>query len=827
VADSRELQYNIGFNAGDGISTIDQLERGLNDVDNATERVQTGAQQVSQAMNNMGAAGVSAARNAGSAAEDMGARFDDAGDDIEDRFKGIGAEAESFGAAFRKTMAAGIKDGQSLAKSFQTGVSGAFAYSEKKFVGFRNNVTKGAEAIGTAFAHPIQTIKNKLSQALTGAGKAADDTGGELDGAAKEAQKFGDEGSEAGNKVKDAISGALKSFLGVAAIVAATKAIVEFGKAAIEAAAATENTSAKFDRLFKGTQAEEWANNYADAVHRSTDEVKSFMVGNQAMYSALGITGEAATDLSKITTSLAYDFGNAFSMDDAEALSVLQEGIKGNKEALAEYGFNLDDATIKAEALKVGLSDNIDEMDDATLAQLRLNAILDQSADVQQAAINQTDGLVNSTKSLKGIWSQFMADAGAKFTPVIEQFFGVIMDAWPRIEPMLMGLVEMLSDGLSQALPIITELGMVLIPVLTDVLGTVFQAATPLIQVFGSLAQTVLPPLANIIGLLVETLMPPIVEILNVIISLIEPLMPVIQSIAEAILPPIAQLLGLIAPILEALSPVLEVIGSVLKVIGDVLGTVIGWLADGVGAVVNFFSGLFGGAKESKDEIEGLNGAVNGLEEATNAETSLAVDTSSYTSDISNATAEASAAAEENIIATKDISDLNLQLMGVEASSTYATMAVDAETCWSRMTTAAENGAQAIVAAFQRIASAAQGVSNANVSVSGVSMPGNAGGTDDFEGGWTKINERGGEVAFLPSGSAIIPADKSDRLIESSTSNTQTTSFSPSVQITITGQADSGTTDDMVSKLEAMFKRMYDEARADEYSKMSIKNAYT
>lgn len=143
------------------------------------------------------------------------------------------------------------------------------------------------------------------------------------------------------------------------------------------------------------------------------------------------------------------------------------------------------------------------------------------------------------------------------------------------------------------------------------------------------------------------------------------------------------------------------------------------------------------------------------------------------------------------------------------------------------MTTAAENGAQAIVAAFQRIASAAQGVSNASVSVSGVSMPGNAGGTDDFEGGWTKINERGGEVAFLPSGSAIIPADKSDRLIESSTSNTQTTSFSPSVQITITGQADSGTTDDMVSKLEAMFKRMYDEARADEYSKMSIKNAYT
>ena len=827
MADSRELTYGLGFEAEDAVGDIDRLQKGLDNVEEAAGQAEVGAQKLSQAMDDMGAQGAAAAREAGSAAINMGERFEDAGDDIGKKFRDMGAKADSFGDAFRQTMAAGIKDGQSLAKSFQTGVSGALSFTQNRFKGFRNNLTVGAKAIGTAFTHPIQTIKTGLVKAFAGAGKAADDAGDDMDDAADKAKDFGREGSEAGRKVKDAIGGALKAFLGVAAIVAATKAIKEFAQAAIEAAAATENTAAKFDRLFAGTNAAQWAESYADAVHRSTDEVKGFMVGNQAMYNALGITGDAAGDLSKITTSLAYDFGNAFKMEDAEALSVLQEGIKGNKEALAQYGFNLDDATIKAEALKVGLSGNIDEMDDATLAQLRLNAILDQSADIQQAAINQTDGLVNSTKSLKGIWGEFMADAGAKFTPVIEQFIGVILEAWPRIEPMLMGLVEMLSDGLSQALPIITELGMVLIPVLTDVLGTVFQAATPLIQVFGSLAQTVLPPLANIIGLLVETLMPPIVEILNVIISLIEPLMPVIQSIAEAILPPIAQLLGLIAPILEALSPVLEVIGSVLKVIGDVLGTVIGWLADGVGAVVNFFGNLFGGAKESKKEVEGLNGAVNDLEDSTSKETSLAVDTSSYTSDISNATAEASAAAEENIIATKDISDLNLQLMGVEASSTYATMAVDAETCWSRMTTAAENGAQAIVAAFQRIASAAQGVSNASVSVSGVSMPGNAGGTDDFEGGWTKINERGGEVAFLPSGSAIIPADKSDRLIESSTSNTQTTSFSPSVQITITGQADSGTTDDMVSKLEAMFKRMYDEARADEYSKMSIKNAYT
>lgn len=44
-------------------------------------------------------------------------------------------------------------------------------------------------------------------------------------------------------------------------------------------------------------------------------------------YTGKGITGDAAAELSKATTSLAYDFGNAFAMDDTEALGVVQDYI--------------------------------------------------------------------------------------------------------------------------------------------------------------------------------------------------------------------------------------------------------------------------------------------------------------------------------------------------------------------------------------------------------------------------------------------------------------------------------------------------------------------
>ena len=51
-----------------------------------------------------------------------------------------------------------------------------------------------------------------------------------------------------------------------------------------------------------------------------------------------------------------------------------------------------------------------------------------------------------------------------------------------------------------------------------------------------------------------------------------------------------------------------------------------------------------------------------------------------------------------------------------------------------------------------------------SVKSAGAKIPHNADGDLNFRGGWTHINERGGEMAYLPSGSTIIPADKSDKI---------------------------------------------------------------
>ena len=165
---------------------------------------------------------------------------------------------------------------------------------------------------------------------------------------------MGDAGEEAGSQVKDAIKGAIGAFVGFEAIQAGIDKLKELGAVAFEMAGIAESSGKKFKANFNEADSQ-WVDNLADSIHRSTSEVEGFMVSNKAMYGELGITGDAAKELSKITTSLAYDLGNAFSIDDTEALGVVQDYISGNSAALEEYGVHIDDTILKNTALSMGL----------------------------------------------------------------------------------------------------------------------------------------------------------------------------------------------------------------------------------------------------------------------------------------------------------------------------------------------------------------------------------------------------------------------------------------------------------------------------------------
>ena len=844
MADVRELTFGLDFDLDEPIKQLDAVVDRLEQVTSGEEDAADASHEVGAQLSSGMDAAEASTRRAEKAVEGIGTQlsagadaaedFGRAGEKIGSQFRDMGREADSFGSAVKKSMGASLKSGKNFWSSIKAGAQGGFGYAEKRLSDWHKKFQTGAKSMVTALSHPIQTIKNKLGGALLSSEKKTEGLGAKAVATAKKLLGMGQDGENAGDGIKEAMKGAVGSLIGFEAIKGIISKLKELGAAALEVAKAAKTTEKKFDAAFSGTDAADWVDNFADAVHRSTAEVQSFMVSNKSMYGEIGITGQAAADLSKITTSLSYDFGNAFSMDDAEALGVIQDYIKGNNAALEEYGVHIDDATLKASAMQMGLGANVDSLNDAAKAQVRLNALLGQSEKIQQAVINDTDGLTNAQKSLNGIMQNFALEAGEEFTPVLEGLYGTIIENWPTIEPMLMGLVETLSSGLSEAMPVLLDLGQTLIPTLTDVVGTLFEAATPILSVVGELASRILPPLVGFIG-----------------------------EIAQTLLPPAVGLLETISPLLDSISPVLSVIGDILQVVAQGLGSVIGWMSDGVGKVTSFFSGIFGGAKDSKSAVDDLSGAVNGLGTATSKKTSLAVDTSKYKEKVTGAATESTKAIKDSSKQAQTSAESSFSAMGTSATSTYSRMESASKASWKSMTLEATTGANKIISELGRVKTAAAGTTTSRTTGSssassagakttpaasastagkvGTSIPHHAGGTPNFEGGPTWMNEQGGELAVLPGGSAIIPADQTERLMQSytnfvtnsntnnNTSNTSRTSvvINPSFTIKIEGNAgDERAMSALEDRLRSIFRDLYQEAQEEDYTARALQAGY-
>lgn len=837
IEDSRSMTFGLDFGLQDSIQQLGSITADLQSlVDELRGVEQDGRKAGSGIANGMDAAADST--------EGLGNEVDAAADKI----KGIGDETEKaktkvlsateeMGARFQESMGSSLKSGESFWKSFKSGIGSSFGYAGECAKAFFDDSDKKLKKYQKAWQHPIDTIKSKLGKAMLDAAKdtrklenAAEDTEKKLDDA-------GDEGESAGNQIGDAIKGAIGAFIGFEAIQAGIDKLKELGAAALELAGISENSGKKFAANFTEEDAE-WAENFGSSIHRAKSEIQSFMVSNKALYGEMGITGEAATELSKATTSLAYDFGNAFSMDDTEALGVVQDYLSGNSAALEEYGVHIDDAVLKNTALSMGLGENIDELDDAAMAQVRMNALLQKSTSIQQAAIKDTGGLVNSTKSLKGIWNEFMADAGAKFAPAMEGLFGTVLNNWPTIEPMLMGFVDVLSNGMGQAVPVLMNLGSTLIPTLTSVLGTLFEAGTPLISVFGEMAQTVLPPFAQILGTLGSTLLPPVTSILSTLNeSVLQPLMPVLGTVANSLLPPIASLLEELSPILEWIEPPLELIGKAVGVIAEGLGSVIEFLGSGVGAAVDFFDGLFGGAEESKKEVDELGSSLNTLAGTQDEIGSAPIGIDLNDDQPKPEPKPSPASTGSNVLGISDEVDKEKKEVGSALDSifeqteqTYQKMEEQSSTSWSHMVDDAQEATSKITSLIKSMSSAMSNVPSLDMQLN---IPHHAAGTGNFEGGFTWMNEEGGELAFLPSGTAILPADRSEQLLDNVVNNVvnneeqnRQLSFAPIIQIEVNGQL----SEEMIAKLKEMlqdlFPELYRQMQEEDYANRSLQQGF-
>ena len=102
------------------------------------------------------------------------------------------------------------------------------------------------------------------------------------------------------------------------------------------------------------------------------------------------------------------------------------------------------------------------------------------------------------------------------------------------------------------------------------------------------------------------------------------------------------------------------------------------------------------------------------------------------------------------------------------------------------------------------------GVTNARI-------PGHARGTSNFEGGLTRINEEGGELAILPGGTQIIPADQTDNLINASR-HSKSITFAPQFNIQLSGNPSEEQLQNLEERIMEIARRMFEQLQDEDSS---------
>jgi hypothetical protein len=138
------------------------------------------------------------------------------------------------------------------------------------------------------------------------------------------------------------------------------------------------------------------------------------------LFTGFGNTSEQAYKMSESLTNLGYDLASLKDdLDFDTAMQALESGITGQMRSLKTYGLDVSNAALAETALKYGITEKVNAMNQAEKATLRYLTIMDHS-DVIQGDLNRT---INSTANqLRILKDQFNITArriGDVFMPAL------------------------------------------------------------------------------------------------------------------------------------------------------------------------------------------------------------------------------------------------------------------------------------------------------------------------------------------------------------------------------------------------------------------------
>lgn len=267
--------------------------------------------------------------------------------------------------------------------------------------------------------------------------------------------KFDPNGTKEAQKNFDDLSNTFERIgkIGVVALAAVAAGLVAVGVESVKAASNLQETTTAVEQVFGSASKslEDFAKNAPKSLGQTRQQfleaAKTFGIFGKAA----GLAGEDNAAFSKQLAILATDLASFNNTSVDEAITAIGAGLRGESEPLRRFGVLLDDATLKARAMSLGIYDGTGMLTQQQRVLAAQSEILAQTTTQQGDFARTSDGLANSTRTLTAQWDDMQATIGQALLPAIE---GII----PKFTEIINTHGPQLQDAISKVGTVVLDL---------------------------------------------------------------------------------------------------------------------------------------------------------------------------------------------------------------------------------------------------------------------------------------------------------------------------------------------------------------------------------
>ncbi|WP_416149432.1 phage tail tape measure protein [Salipaludibacillus sp. HK11] len=337
----------------------------------------------------------------------------------------------------------------------------------------------------------------------------------------------------------------------------------------------------------------------------------------------------------------------------------------------------------------------------------------------------------------------------------------MVMNVVATLIPIIIMLGTTIMEIVMSVLPILLELFMQIVPVVmslvTTVIGLVSQLL-PLVAVIISSLVPVLMMLVDVILNIVQAVAPALIAIIGAVIAILQAIIPVVvmilstvinvmAGIIAAITPIIAFVAGIITNIIAIIAPIVTFIAGIIASIFNVITPIVVFVTGIFNSVFSVVSGVFQNIMQF---------IASAIQTVSNTISSLSGTVSGVFNSIWSSVSTIMTRVSSRIQAVFSAITTSWTGLRTFVSSVFTGIGDNMQTLVNRV--------KGFVNGVIGNINSAIGLINKIPGVSIGKIPMLARGTEDFEGGFARINEGGrGELVHMPGGSQVIPHDVSMR----------------------------------------------------------------